>query len=97
MACIDDEIRRRDIGKQYYGGGTPKFPTAVTDRHGLSMKAPKLHSASIETSHGNLEIPSHKQDLGFMPTAEAVFFLRDQYQSSRFDAYPTRYYRRGGV
>ena len=94
---IDNEVRRRDIGQQSYGGGVPKQGTAHTDRHGLVKPRKGEQHTEVATSHGNLVLTSHEQDFGFMPTAQAVFFLRDECLGSRFDAYPARYYRKGGV
>ena len=96
MACVDNEIRRRDVGRQVYGYGTPKLPNAYVDRHELPMdKLKKQNSYEVATSHGNITLTSNKPNFGFMPTADAVFFLREECLGSRFDSYPARYYPTG--
>jgi hypothetical protein len=92
VARIEKEVRRRDVGQQTYGSGTPTQMGAHVDRHGL-LKPPKLQSfVTVDTSHGKLNLTSNEQDLGFMPTAAAVNFLRHEYLGSRFAPKPARYY-----
>ncbi len=89
---VDNEVRRRDVGKQVYGGGVPKLPGAHTDRNGL-LKAPKSETrVQVPTPHGDLTLTSNEQHLGFMPTADAVHFLKYEYVGSRLGAPPSRYY-----
>jgi hypothetical protein len=92
MACVLPEVRRRDIGSQSYGSGAPRLPTAFTDRHGLVEKSKGERSTQVATSHGNVVLTSNEQHRGFMPTADAVLFLKHEYLGSRFGAYPSRYY-----
>ena len=91
-ACYLPEVRRKDVGQQMYGNNTPKFNSAQTDRHGLIIKKASTFT-SLPTSHGTICIPSNeKQDLGFMPTADAVLFLKHEYLGSRESAPPQRYF-----
>lgn len=86
------ETRRRDVGAQKYASGTPTLPIAHTDRHGLLTKPRHQETEIFPTSHGNLKLTSSDQSRGFMPTADAVLFLRSEYLGSRFRTPPTRYY-----
>lgn len=91
---LDKEVRRRDVGAQSYGRGTPKLPSAHTDRHGLPEKTRLEQSVEAATSHGNVLLTSSDKHRGFLPTADAVLFLRREYPDSRFGAYPSRYFPR---
>lgn len=86
------EKRRREVGNQSYGGRTPVLNTAHTDRHGLLKPPRQQQSVSVATSHGNLHLTSNEESRGFMPTADAVLFLREEYLGSRFRAPPARFY-----
>ena len=85
------EKRRRDVGMQSYASGTPKMESSSTNRFGLIDKKPSTYK-EVETSHGSLHLPSNKRDLGFMPTADAVLFLNQEYLGSRASAPPQRYF-----
>jgi len=89
--CYMPETRRRDVGLQIYGKGTPSMNSTLTDRVGLLKKQPSVIK-EVATSHGNLHLTSNKRDLGFVPTADAVLFLRHEYLGSRASAPPQRYF-----
>lgn len=87
------EVRRRDIGQQQYGSGVPKQNCAYTDRNGLVDMKRRVQFETFDTSNGPLMLGSSaRTDLGFMPTAAAVNFLRSEYVGSRLPDAPTRYY-----
>ena len=81
--CRDAEVRRKDVGVQRYGSGTPAMNCALTDRNGLVLKKRALEVSEVPTSHGNITLRANDPDLGFLPTADAVLFLRSQYVGSR--------------
>lgn len=85
------EVRRRDIGAQMYGHGTPTFNGSLTDRAGLVIDATDY--TQVATSHGNLKLSSSSPNLGFMPTVDAILFLKSEYVGSRLDPPPERFYR----
>jgi len=76
----DREVRRRDVGPQRYGSGTPAFNGSGS-------------YTEIATSHGNLKLSSDEPHLGFMPTAATVDFLRSEYLGSRSNPPPARFYK----
>lgn len=92
IARAEHEIRRRDIGPQRYGGETPTQDTAYTDRHGLLQKPRNRVHKTVDTTFGNVTLTAHDPDLGFLPTANVVDFLRHEYVGSRHNAYPPRYH-----
>jgi hypothetical protein len=85
------EVRRRDVGMQKYGHGIPKFNGSITDRDGLLMKERKQFT-QFQTSHGSVALPSNTEKLGFLPTADAVLFLRHEYLGSTAPTPPQRYF-----
>ena len=85
------ETRRRDIGQQKYGSGIPTFNSTLTDRDGLLIKR-RSDVTDRQTSHGDIRLTSNQRDLGFMPTADAVLFLRHEYRGSRALSPPRRYF-----
>ena len=86
------ETRRRDVGQQKYGRGVPTLNSTLTDRHGLLESKRGTGTTEVATSHGKLRLSSNEPNLGFMPTASAVLFLREEYQGSRAPVPPQRYY-----
>lgn len=88
------EVRRRDVGIQRYGSGEPRFNNTLTDIHGLLQPRPNARSESFVTEHGRIHLPMNEPDLGSMPTADAVLFLRGEYVGSRLPNPPQRYYSR---
>ena len=89
--CHTQETRRRDVGMQIYGSGVPSFNSSVTDRFGL-LKSDATTFKTVPTSHGNIRLSSNNRDLGFMPTGDAVLFLRHEYLGSRAPVPPQRYF-----
>ena len=90
----EEEARRRDIGRQRYGTGTPIQDSALTDRHGLVLRTRPDGLTKVDTSSGAVMLTSHRPtDGGFLPTADAVNFLRDECAGSRFGAHPARYFQ----
>ena len=85
------EIRRSDVGVQKYGGSAPAMGSASVDLFGL-VSTKKESRTPAGTSHGPVILQHTKRDLGFLPTADAVLFLRHEYQGSRAPKYPQRYY-----
>ena len=86
------ETRRRDVGKQMYGTGIPVTNHSHVDRYGLLERKRTSQSEMMPTSHGNLRLSSTEPDLGFLPTADAIFFLRSEYLGSRQSDPPARYF-----
>lgn len=90
--CVP-ELRRRDVGSQKYGSGTPTFNGDRCNRDGVVDGRPNSF-LTFPTSHGPIAIGEPmRQDLGWMPTVEGVLFLRDQYPGSRLQDAPLRYNR----
>ena len=92
VAIRTPELRRRDVGHQRYGQGIPKFNSSVTDRHGLIHTNPRDFTV-MNTSHGSVALPSHNEEnLGFLPTADAILFLKHEYLGSRAPVPPQRFF-----
>lgn len=85
------ERRRRDVGEQNYGSDTPRMNSSSVNRHGLLDKKASTYT-EFATSHGGVRLPSNSRDFGFMPTADAVLFLSQEYVGSRQPAPPQRYF-----
>lgn len=90
-AMCAPETRRKDVGVQRYGHGIPKFNSSIADRDGLLMKEPRQFT-QFETSHGPVAIPFNTEKLGFLPTADAILFLRHEYLGSTAPTPPKRYF-----
>lgn len=88
------ETRRKDVGLQRYGDGTPSTGPTLTDRHGLAKPRKSAKLIPFQTSHGEIRLEENKlEDTGFMPTALAVNFLRSEYLGSRAPVQPTRFFK----
>ena len=85
------ERRRRDVGQQSYATGTPAFNSTLVERSGVLSKKQTSYTG-VPTSHGNIKLSSNQRDYGFMPTADAVLFLRHEYVGSRAPPTPQRFY-----
>jgi hypothetical protein len=88
------ETRRRDLGPQKYGHATTAFKSADVNRYGnfTGHFTQNGNFTDFETSHGDIHIPSTSPDLGSMPTADAVLFLKYEYLGSRAPTPPQRYF-----
>ena len=90
--CYAPEVRRRDVGKQRYGAGIPTQNSTIVDRHGLLVQKSRAETTHAHTSEGLVSLCSCDEKLGCMPTADAINFLRSEYQGSRAPKPPTRYF-----
>lgn len=88
------DTRRRDMGPQKYGDATVPFKSADVNRHGnyTGHFTQNGNFTAFETSHGDIHIPSARSELGSMPTADAVLFLRSEYLGSRAPTPAQRYF-----
>ena len=86
------EVRRRDIGRQKYASGTPSMNPPAIDRNGLFDPRRRGHFESFETQTGAINLATVKRDLGFLPTADTVLFLRNEYNGSRASVTPQRFF-----
>ena len=90
-ALITAEVRRGDVGVQRYGSGLVK-QKASADRNDLASTSQPRSVEVFSTSIGPIQLQAPQQELGFMPSALAVDFLRERYLGSRQPALPQRYY-----
>ena len=91
LAYCNKESRRRDVGVQKYGSNTPSFNSTLQDRNGLLIER-RSAVTDRPTSHGDIRLTSNDRDLGFMPSADAILFLRHEYRGSRATSPPRRYF-----
>ena len=90
--CYEEaEVRRRDVGTQQYGNGTPKMNSAAVDRNNLLVKE-ATQTEMFSTSQGLIALPTSRANCGFLPTADTVLFLKDQYEGTRTLIPPLKYF-----
>lgn len=89
--CNDQERRRRDVGPQIYGHGVPRENATFTDMFGLLTKQKPAYT-DVTTSRGKVQLATNNKDLGFLPSADVVDFLRSEYLGSRARTTPQRYF-----
>ena len=89
--CKMTEVRRRDIGTQAYGSGIPTLNGTLLDKFGLLAKQ-KPNYKQVATSHGDVNLSQNVPDLGFMPTADSLLFLKHEYLGSRAPVTPQRFF-----
>ena len=92
-ACQMDDMRRTDV-VQRYGSGVPTQVGLRIDEHGIPLPNQPFITSYLQTGRGVVGLSSNDAHLGFMPTADSVLFLRDQYVGGRGPDLPYRYYRR---
>ena len=89
--CVD-EVRRKDVGRQRYGGGKPTQTGSRTNVFGMYDTRQKPAFASFATSHGDLALSSSREKHGFLPSADAVDFLRSTL-GTRLEPPPQRFFQ----
>ena len=85
------EVRRRDVGAQTYGKGTPAQLGAKVTIWNLYDVKQKPKYTTFATSHGDLNLSSNAPKTDFLPTAGAVNFLSSTQGTSQPYA-PVRYF-----
>lgn len=88
----EPEVRRRDVGMQRYGQKIATTGNASINQYGLASKKNESKQY-FKTSNGDVGLSiESKPDLGYLPTADAIYFLKHQYVGSRQPDPPTRFF-----
>lgn len=92
MSKDEMEVRRRDVGVQRYGSGTPKQNGSILDVWGHIDKKQKVVHTNAATMVGDVALGASKPNLGYLPTAADVDFLSRTLGTRRLDP-PLRYFK----
>lgn len=99
MGTRDMEVRRRDIGRQHYASGTAAVPAGSQDISGAPVHKPRGYKRNLSgvevfsTPIGKIALTNpESRDLGSAPSVATFDFLKYQYQGSRFNPPPPRFF-----